>query len=264
MHQLIIASKMDEASMSMAEFILDKGEFREFKPGLYMNSNRILAFIDEKHLFWEDPGMIERETGEAPRDIVFLSRHSSAADIKSVTVHPTGNFRNTADLGGMPRALSMADPETMTGYLKFLRTSTSLPGVEITFEATHHGPLLDIPNFYFEIGTTAEQWTNEEILNSCYETIMGAAPVAGGNFVGVGGGHYMSKITEYVVENNVNVGHMISKHSLVEIDRDMIIRAVERTPGCAGFLVDRKGVKSKAKEIVDSISDEYSLEKIVV
>jgi D-aminoacyl-tRNA deacylase len=57
---------------------------------------------------------------------------------------------------------------------------------------------------------------------------------------------------------------MISKHSLSEITGAMILQAVEKTPRCAGFLIDRKGVKSRQKELINHICDERSLEKIII
>lgn len=261
---LIVASRDDEASTSMAEYFIENGPFREFSGDIYKSGDKVLAFIGKKHLYWEGPEELEKNSGMSFSDIIFLSRHSSAADIKSVTTHPTGNFRNSADLGGEPRRISTSYPEMMTAYLRYLKTRIEIPGVEVTFEATHHGPLIDIPNFYFEIGTTREQWKDTEILEACLDTVKKVSPGKGDNFVGVGGGHYMTKVTEYAVNNEVNVGHMISKHSLTEIDHEMVRMAIKKTPECRGFIVDRKGVKSNAKSIIDSIVDSDSLEKIVV
>ena len=261
---LMVASRQDEASTSMGEYFIENGPFSELSKDLYSSGDMVLAFIKEKHLYWNGPDALEKELNMEFSDIIFLSRHSSVADIKSVTVHPTGNFRNSADLGGMPRKISKAYPEMMTAYLRKLRSSMNVPGVEVTFEATHHGPLIDIPNFYFEIGTTKEQWADPDILDVCLDAVNSASPGKGDNFVGVGGGHYMTKVTDYAVQNEVNVGHMISKHSLAEIDQEMIQLAVEETPRCRGFILDRKGVKSNAKAIIESMADTYSLEKIVV
>lgn len=260
---LFIASSQDEASISMGNALIKDGRFQPEPNGLYRYRDSVLAIIGEKHLFWNGIEDLERISGLRFDDVVFLSRHSSAADIRSVTVHPTGNY-GQADLGGKPGTLTPANPPMMSSYLIYLKEFMKNPSIQVTFEATHHGPSIDRPNFYFEIGTTRNEWNDHDILQICTDTIFDSMQSNSGNFVGAGGGHYMTKVTQYVAENRVNVGHMISKHSLAEITEDLLLQAVDRTPGCSGFLIDRKGVKSRQKEIINRICDSRSLEKIVI
>ena len=60
----------------------------------------------------------------------------------------------------------------------------------------------------------------------------------------------------------MNIGHVISKHRLIEINREGILQAVERTPECKGFIVDKKGTKSEPMELVRSTAEEKGLEII--
>lgn len=260
---LFVASMEDPASISMGNAIIRDGRFQPEADGLYRYKECMLALINQRHLYWNGVEDIEQGSGNKIQDVVFLSRHSSAAGIRSITVHPTGNY-GSAELGGEPQTLTQSNPSMMTSYLRYVKEAFKNPSVEVTFEATHHGPLIYKPNFYFEIGTTEREWNDSEILEVCMDTIFCSTARNERNFVGVGGGHYMTKVTQYVLENSVNVGHMISKHSLAEITESMIMQAVEKTPQCSGFLIDRKGVKSRQKEIINHICDERSLEKIVI
>ena len=82
--------------------------------------------------------------------IIFMSRHSSSSGIPALTVHSMGNWGAEARLGGMPHMLSMSAPSAMLEMLK--RFNRSDMGVDKTYEATHHGPLLSTPSFFAELG----------------------------------------------------------------------------------------------------------------
>ena len=262
---LILASREDEASMSMAGRLLETFDFRELEGqnGVRAHGQCLFSYIDVKHLYLENFDQLFAGIRERVDDIIFLSRHSSRADIKSLTVHPTGNF-NGALLGGREKKLSMSDPGKMTSTLRAMNEIYKGSVFSVTFEATHHGPLLNIPNFFIEIGTTEAQWKDSDALDSVVQAIMKPEPDGFPAFVGAGGGHYMPKITRYAIENEVDIGHMISKHALEEITEPMILQSVEKTPGCRGFVIDRKGVKSQAKQLISGISDQFGFEMVMV
>ncbi len=259
---LIISSYADEASRIMGDYIKSKKNFQEGN-----GSDRLLKFgdyimvrIDQRHLFMDTIPQEVLNIRDQIIDIIFLSRHSSSADIKSVTVHPTGNF-SSADLGGKPGKLSESDPEKMSAALRAMKERYADNYFSVTFEATHHGPLLNIPNFYIEIGTSEREWTQTTALDLITDGVF-SEPKNFDNFVGIGGGHYMPKITEYFYKNSINMGHMISKHSLENITPDLIKQSVLKTRNCKGFVLDRKGVKSAARIMVEAIANDLSLEVI--
>ena len=262
---LIIASREDEASMSMARRLLETFEFRELEgsPGVLSHNGFLFSHISVKHLYLENfENLFSGIKGQVD-DVIFLSRHSSKADIKSLTVHPTGNF-SEALLGGREGKLSMSDPGKMTSTLRAMNEVYSGTTFSVTFEATHHGPFLNVPNFFIEIGTTEAQWKDPEALDTVVEAIM--RPNSGKNpaYVGAGGGHYMPKVTRYAIENGADIGHMISKHAMDGISESMILQSIEKTPNCRGFVMDRKGVKSQGKQLISTISDQMGLEIIMV
>ncbi len=261
----LIASREDEASMSIASALLDMYSFepQENMPGILRHEDYIFSYIDGKHLYLDNfSEQFSSVKGEV-EDVIFLSKHSSRADIKSLTVHPTGNF-SEAILGGRERKLSATDPGKMSSTLRAMNELYKGDVFSVTYEATHHGPLLGIPNFFIEIGTTKDQWEDREALETVVNSLMSHNGGSGEAFVGAGGGHYMPKITRYSIENSVDMGHMIPKHAFENMNEAMIEQAVKNTPGCKGFIMDRKGVKSNGKQIIKEYADISGLEIIIV
>ncbi len=262
---LIIASRADRASMAMANRLVGSGRFEPNGdgPDAYRYKDYTLKFIEKSHLHYDT--LTDREKGitQEVRDIVFLSSHSSRAEIKSLTTHPTGNF-GEAMLGGKERTLSTTSPSRMTAALKSLAASYGGDGFEITLESTHHGPCLDIPHYYLEIGTTQKEWNDEKALDAAFEAVFSEPERGAGNFVGIGGGHYMPKVTSYVMENQVNVGHLISKHYQDTITEGQIEEAVAKTPGCRGFIMDRKGCRGPVRAMIRDFADNHNLEIIKI
>lgn len=263
---LIIASREDEASMSIAGALLEKFSFSESVRGedLLEYKNYLFTYIDKKHLYLDNFCADYVKLKDEIQDVIFLSRHSSKADIKSLTVHPTGNF-SEAKLGGTEKMLSLSDPGKMSSTLRLMNEHYSGKVFSVTYEATHHGPLLNIPNFFIEIGTTREQWEDPEALDTVISSLIeernGHSRDA---FVGAGGGHYMPKITKHSIENGIDMGHMISKHALENIDDGLIRQSVQKTPDCRGFIMDRKGVKSDAKQKLRNYADANGLEIVMI
>ena len=260
---LIVASRADKASMSMEKYILENVPFSEpdSDNGMYEYGNYRLKLINERHLNYDQIPAEEKGLTPDISDVTFLSSHSSSAEVKSLTVHPTGNFAE-AILGGKEKTLSVSSPEKMTPALRMLAEAYEGNGFEITLESTHHGPYLELPNYYIEIGTTENEWKDEAALRAVKEAGFTEPDTASENFVGIGGGHYVPKITKYVMENSVNIGHLISKHDQDTITRQQIEEAVDKTPKCRGFVMDRKGCRGPVRAIVREISDDRGIEII--
>lgn len=261
---LLVSSKSDEASKSILDYILEKETFIQSESNKIMKKGDfLLAVFDERHLFLDNLEQFLKDNGFEAKGIIFLSRHSSKADIKSITVHPTGNFSG-ALLGGKPGTLTVSYPTAMSASMRYLKENFKGDNFEITFEATHHGPSLNMMNYYIEIGTTEKQWTDAAALEAVRGAIFDREDRNFDTFVGVGGGHYMPKITEYFLKNDINMGHMIPKYALDTISEEIILQAVEKTPGCKGFLMDKKGTKSSARDMLKKVADFRGLEIISI
>ena len=171
---LIIASEADTASINLRDRLLEMAEWKkdgEFDGkniwhlskdyGNFCLSGTRLITIEKLHIHAEgiDRKWVE-ETGIDVKNVVFLSRHKAASGRPSLTVHPIGNW-GKADYGGQEGRVSGASPQWMTGLLLSIYRNR-LPGYDVCFEATHHGPLIDKPTMFLEIGSGEEQWELRE------------------------------------------------------------------------------------------------------
>jgi D-aminoacyl-tRNA deacylase len=246
---VFIATKSDEASLSIYNYFISNGP----DLGKYILTEGRLPMLEfpEKLINNED------------KVIIFLSRHSSKAKVNSITVHPVGNF-STNDIGGRERNIARSAPEIQTAILRKMSEVYSGEKYQVTFEATHHGPESGNRLIFAEIGTEPENWKDSEALRTLFLGVRDASPKNYPNYVGAGGGHYAPKFSSYVLKENVNVGHIISKFRMDEIGKDEVLMAVEKTEKCKGFLVDKKGIKSAGMGMIREVADQLGLEIITI
>jgi D-aminoacyl-tRNA deacylase len=93
----------------------------------------------------------------SPELVVFLSRHSSQSGKPTLSVHTPGNFGN-AELGGLPRTLSVSPAKAMQDTLKALMHFKNEMNLdyEVSYECTHHGPSLNVPTMFVELGSSLQ------------------------------------------------------------------------------------------------------------
>jgi D-aminoacyl-tRNA deacylase len=186
--------------------------------------------------------------------IVFISRHSSQSAKPTLTVHTPGNFGD-AELGGLPKQLSICPAVAMQTALKAMvhyQEQLHLFNYEISYEVTHHGPSLNVPTMFVELGSSPEQWGDV----AAAEAVGHSAMTAIANFddspstavLGIGGTHYNQQFTLRSLMGVATFGHMIPKYAIPNIDADMIRQCVERTFDKVQYaLLDWKGIKSEDK-----------------
>lgn len=172
--------------------------------------------------------------------LVFPSIHRSEKNVLSLTAHPLGNPGATADLGGRPRRLSPTDPRRMTAALRLLAEGAGASGMAVTFEATHHGPLVGLPAFFLEIGygdLPGPPASAVELLsNVIRQTEVDPSDRVA---LGVGGGHYVPHFTELALRRRWAFGHLLSRHALEGLDRATFVEAYVQTPGAEGVVYAR-------------------------
>ena len=117
-------------------------------------------------------------------NVFFVSRHSAASGTVSLTVHPIGipHLKEVGRNGGIAGRCSPPNPHIANLYRSILQ-ETKLAGLDslftITLEATHHGPFVEIPTCFIEIGSTMAQWQNPEagmIWSRCLGHYFGLKP----------------------------------------------------------------------------------------
>ena len=217
------------------------GEFAG-KPALRQGGH-VLVEIPDLHLYHDH---VDREAapllGGAPEVVVFLSKHRSESGTPSLTVHPIGNFGG-ADFGGKPGTLVPTAPRIMTDVLRGIRReATGLP-YEVTFEATHHGPSLESPAFFIEAGSTEREWGDRAAAEALMRAILSATRSSSPIAIGVGGGHYVPRLTDVALSRDVAFGHLLAGHALPFLTDAMIDQVVARTPGATLVYFHRKAIE---------------------
>ena len=236
---LIIASEADTASINLRDRLLEMAEWKEDGEfdgkniwylskdyGNFCLSGTRLITIEKLHIHAEgiDRKLVE-ETGIDVKNVVFLSRHKAASGRPSLTVHPIGNW-GKADYGGQEGRVSGASPQWMTGLLLSIYRNR-LPGYDVCFEATHHGPLIDKPTMFLEIGSGEEQWELREPAEALIKSLLELEPAEGVAVVGIGGGHYTPRFTEAALSHEMCLGHMVANYGLPSLTPTLLDDAIK-------------------------------------
>ena len=251
---LIISSEADMASINLRDRLLEISEWKEDGKfdsrtvwklakdyGDFCKEGTRLITIEELHIHAEeiDKKWIN-QTNLNVDNIVFLSRHKAASGRPSLTVHPIGNW-GAADYGGKKGEISGATPKWMTGLLLNIRENR-ISGYDVCFEATHHGPLLETPTMFLEIGSSESEWEKKEPAEALIKSLLELKPATGVNVVGIGGGHYTPRFTEAAFTHEVCFGHMIANYGVSVLNPDIVTKAISCSKA-EGLYFHRKGMK---------------------
>lgn len=197
--------------------------------------------------------------------VIFISRHSSQSGRPTLSVHVPGNF-GSAELGGLPGKISIAPAGAMQTALKVLMQCKEELNLdyEVSYECTHHGPSLDIPTMFVELGSSSVQWGDLNAAQAVAHAVMASIPDFGFSSspvaIGIGGTHYNHKFTVMALMGEVAFGHMIPKHVIPSIDADMLAQGVAKTMEKVRYAVlDWKGIKSEDKPNVLSLLEKIGL-----
>ena len=168
---IIISSTTDPASTHIKESLLEYMTWEEtdlfYNNPVYTNEtfkDIVLVTINDNKIQHEH---IDKEVKDqlniTPKQAIFLSRHRSKMATPSLTVHPIGNY-GEAQFGGKDKTIIESSPQLMTSLLRRINKNlqkTSL-NYHVCFEVTHHGPYLEIPTFFVEVGSTEHEWKQKE------------------------------------------------------------------------------------------------------
>ncbi|MCL4365081.1 MAG: hypothetical protein M1569_02005 [Candidatus Marsarchaeota archaeon] len=225
----IVCSSKDTASINSANAIISSKGLRASSPGVYPYGEIELRVIDESLMHSEFLDELGAEL------VIFLSSHNSASSVPALTVHSLGNWSSAARFGGLPRTLSVAAPAAMLMVLKGL-ASVDI-GLEKTYEATHHGPLLNTPSMFAEFGGNDETIHSKTIARAfadsvcrSAEQIAEAESEPGKVVMGIGCTHYPQKFTRLALDKEYAFSHILPKYSLSDMGSiDVIDQAATKS-----------------------------------
>ncbi|MBU4190231.1 MAG: D-aminoacyl-tRNA deacylase [Candidatus Thermoplasmatota archaeon] len=161
--------------------------------------------------------------------VIFASKHKSESGMKTLSVHPIGNY-DKADFGGREKTLVNTSPHLMTTALRTMKEKNKTD-YHVCFEVTHHGPYLSTPAFFIEIGSDEKSWNDKNAGKTVAETIIETIkkPEKYPVLIGVGGGHYAPRFTDMALKKKVSFAHMLPKYQIENIDEKMVEEVIEKS-----------------------------------
>ncbi|MBS7616214.1 hypothetical protein KEJ45_03325 [Candidatus Bathyarchaeota archaeon] len=255
---LIVASNKDNAGLNISKQILCDFNFK--KASENFQGNKVyeaevdgvdikLVTLNKEPVFAQDLTSFFKEI----ELVIFVSRHSSLSGTPTLSVHTPGNL-GAAELGGLPKSVSVSPATAMRECLKAmarLKNEMHLE-YEVSYECTHHGPSLNVPAMFAELGSSPKQWSDqkaaEAVALATMEAISNFGKIEAGAVLGVGGPHYNMKFTKMALESDVAFGHIIPKYAVPYIDEEIVRQCVKKTLEKVEYAVlDWKGIKGEHK-----------------
>ena len=260
---LIISSTEDPASTHIKHGLLEHSPWEEhgsfYNTPVYRHTsmkNLALVTIPDKKIRHENIDIeLHDQLSLTPDIAIFLSRHRSKTGEPTLTVHPIGNFSD-AQFGGQPKTLIPTVPKLMTHLLRLIAKNLQKTDLtyKVCYEVTHHGPYLQIPTVFVEVGSTETQWQQKEPATIIATSLLEMLPSHQNEddfpkdipvLIGIGGGHYAPRFTEIALQKNVAFGHMIPTYKIDEgaITDEILEQAMQKTPGFNGVYLHKKDLK---------------------
>ena len=242
---LIIASKKDKAGVNITTQL---SQFRQETPqtSTQRKSNFDFYLVDDEIIYTEN---LDLQKINQYDFIVFASKHSSEKGGKTLSIHAPGNWR-TAELGGKSNKICKTSALFQKQIFEGLNKNAQeyeLNDYSVTLECSHHGPLIDKPCIFVEIGSTETEWEDRRGAFVVAKTISDTI----NNFqenpyneiaVGIGGPHYCPNFNKMQLNSNIALSHIIPKYAL-PLKEEMVLEAIEKTEEEVDFIVlDWKGL----------------------
>jgi len=244
---LIVASKQDKAGVNITTQLSKFGEFNFY-------------LVEKDILHRENMDLLKFQEYDF---IIFASKHSSEKKEKTLSIHSPGNFGPaTKEMGGDNNNICLSSAI----FNKQLFENLNDCAVEhdlykkynVTMECTHHGPFIQKPCVFIEIGATETEWEDRRASFAVAKAIKRTIE----NFkenpyneiaFGIGGPHYCPGFNKIQLYSNVALSHVIPEYAL-PITEQMILEARQKTAEEVDFaLIDWKGLKGDERKRVIEI-----------
>lgn len=247
----IVISKKDKAGMNIARHLDELGVD--------------YVLVDEPSIYADE------EIKEMNLDcdfVIFATQHRSEKGQKSLTCHAPGNWKQ-ADFGGDKGRICKTSARFLKLLFKVLNEEAEKKGFdsEVSMECTHHGPLIEKPCCFIEIGSNEKDWEDAvagEIIADVIKRVVKEykdVPKAYEPVIGIGGPHYCPNFNKIQLNLNYAVGHVIPGY-ILPLTKEIVQKAIDRTiEGVKKAIIDWKGCgKAADREEVIKILESCGLE----
>lgn len=247
---LIVASKKDKAGINITTALSQYGDYK-------------FLLVDEDIIYDVN---YSKEKLDPFDFIIFASRHQSAKGGKTLSIHAPGNW-NSADYGGYEGKVCPTSAQFLKQTFELLTKKveeSDLRDYRVTLECTHHGPLIDKPCMFIEIGSTTTEWGDRRaafVIAKTLDEIIEKFKVNPYNevVVGIGGPHYCPNFNKIQLNSNYAVSHIIPEYVL-PLTAEMIKEALNKTEEEVDLvLLDWKGLGNAEdrQKVVDVLDKNY-------
>lgn len=262
----IISSEKDLASINIRNNLINNFNFQKSHEKFDNNNiyhlktgynNAGLYLISDELIYADD---LDKKINAD--FFVFASRHVSKENTPAFTAHSIGNW-GRAEFGGKANTLCPSSAILLKkAFLGLVESAKGKRGYETALEATHHGPFIEKPALFMEIGSTEREWADEDngriISNAIIKSIKDCeyAERNDKTAIGLGGTHYCNNFAKIIQRKNIAFSYICPKHSLEKLDGHMLNEAVSKTKEKADFFVlDWKGLGQEKQRIVKLLQD---------
>jgi len=247
---LIVASKQDPAGINITIALSQFAHFNyHLVEGDILDENNLDLYRISQYDF-----------------IIFASKHKSEKPMKTLSIHSPGNFKEIWG-GGREGKLCPASAlfnKHLFNTLKKYKEEYKLNSYDLTLEVTHHGPLIDKPSVFIEIGGSPFEWKDKRAAFVIAKTIFEATSTFKENpyaeiAIGIGGPHYAPGFNKLQEKSNVAFAHIIPKY-VQPLTKEMILEAREKTLEEVDFAVlDWKGLgtSEERKKVLELLDECY-------
>jgi len=244
---LIVASKLDKAGINISTNLSQFGNFN-----FYLVDNEIIKTEN-----------LDLEKINSYDFIIFASKHQSIKGEKTLSIHSPGNW-NKAEFGGKDFEVcktSALFQKQLFEKLKNVKEEFNLKNYELTLECTHHGPLINKPCVFVEIGPTETEWKDRKagfvVAKAISEIIKDFKENPYNEIaIGIGGPHYCPNFNKIQMDSNIAISHIIPQYAL-PLTEEMVQNAIAGTDEDIDlFLIDWKGLgnaeqRNQAMEVLN-------------
>jgi len=293
MNIAIISSTKDKASTNIKENLTSDFDFKQLEDN--SDNNPIYHYkFDDKNvkLYTIDSELIFADNLDKKIDadvFIFISKHLAQEGRASLTCHAIGNF-GKADKGGKEKTLCTSHSVLLKDIFIELNNNVKEP-YEVTLEATHHGPFMEKPVLFVELGSNEKYWGDKNGGQIIAKSIINALknnfdkkddPLIIHNSINkinsnnknkkninkekmnenngyestfvIGGSHYNHIANKAMLNTNLAVGHICAKYNLENLDGGLIKEAMEKIiPKPKFVLLDWKGLGKEKQRILEML-----------
>jgi D-aminoacyl-tRNA deacylase len=258
MRTAIIASSKDTAGINIRNNLIELFDFK--KSDERFDDNDVYQYNKIKNkkikLYLTNNELVNSENIDKKIDadvFIFASKHRSKENTPSFAVHAIGNW-DKAELGGFEKKLCPSSATLLKNLFLELNENAKNSKYEITLEATHHGPFVEKPAVFVEIGSTEKEWKDKQNGEIIAKTIIDALRSKDINYrisVGIGGPHYCSNFNKVVLRTDVALSHICPKYMLEKLDENLLKQPIQKTIEKVDFiLLDWKGLGQHKQKII--------------